>query len=85
MFYMTKLSDQSKCRSLINVVLFLSEIKCRRQQFNNADITGKIQAEYRYNDRVQYNCKRGYEGSFTLTCKEDGWHRSNECTGKEMQ
>uniref|UniRef100_A0A3P9CI19 Complement factor H n=1 Tax=Maylandia zebra TaxID=106582 RepID=A0A3P9CI19_9CICH len=56
------------------------EIKCRRQQFNNADITGKIQAEYRYNDRVQYNCRRGYEGSFTLTCREDGWHRSNECT-----
>uniref|UniRef100_A0A3P9CI13 Complement factor H n=1 Tax=Maylandia zebra TaxID=106582 RepID=A0A3P9CI13_9CICH len=47
-------------------------IKCRRQQFNNADITGKIQAEYRYNDRVQYNCRRGYEGSFTLTCREDG-------------
>lgn len=67
------------------MVLFLSEIKCRRQQFNDADITGKIQAEYRYNDRVQYNCKRGYEGSFTLTCREDGWHRSNECTGKKMQ
>ncbi|XP_025755204.1 complement factor H isoform X2 [Oreochromis niloticus] len=55
------------------------EIKCRRKHFNNADITGKIQAEYRYNDRVQYNCKRGYEGSFTLTCREDGWHGSNEC------
>ncbi|XP_039902236.1 complement factor H-like isoform X4 [Simochromis diagramma] len=56
------------------------EIKCRRKQFNNADITGKIQAEYRYNEHVQYNCKRGYEGRFTLTCREDGWHGSNECT-----
>ncbi|KAL3976798.1 hypothetical protein ACER0C_020287 [Sarotherodon galilaeus] len=59
------------------------EIKCRRQHFNNADITGKIQAEYRYNDRVQYNCRRGYEGSFTLTCREDGWYGSNECTEEQ--
>ncbi|XP_025755199.1 complement factor H isoform X2 [Oreochromis niloticus] len=55
------------------------EIKCRRKHFNNADIIGKIQAEYRYNDRVQYNCKRGYKGSFTLICREDGWYGSNEC------
>ncbi|XP_039457419.1 complement factor H-related protein 4-like isoform X2 [Oreochromis aureus] len=56
------------------------EIKCRRQHFNNADIIGKIQAEYRHNDRVQYNCRRGYKGSFTLICREDGWHGSNVCT-----
>ncbi|XP_063356779.1 complement factor H [Pelmatolapia mariae] len=56
------------------------EIKCKRQQFPNADIIGINQAEYRYNDRVQYNCRRGYKGSFTLICGQDGWRGSNECT-----
>ncbi|XP_030583027.1 complement factor H-like [Archocentrus centrarchus] len=56
------------------------EIKCKKESYNNADIIGEIHSEYSYNDRVQYKCKRGYEGRFTLTCGENGWHRSNQCT-----
>ncbi|XP_030582910.1 complement factor H-like isoform X2 [Archocentrus centrarchus] len=56
------------------------EIKCVMLSYDNADIIGGIQPEYRYNDRVQYKCRRGYEGSFTLTCGENGWRGSNQCT-----
>ncbi|XP_037626131.1 complement factor H-like [Sebastes umbrosus] len=56
------------------------EITCKTQYYENSDIDGIDQQEYRYNARVEYVCNAGYEGRFTLTCGETGWIGSPGCT-----
>ncbi|XP_074491206.1 complement factor H-like isoform X2 [Sebastes fasciatus] len=55
------------------------EITCKTQYYENADIDGIDQQEYRYNAGVEYVCNAGYEGRFTLTCRETGWIESSGC------
>ncbi|XP_022608855.1 complement factor H-like isoform X2 [Seriola dumerili] len=56
------------------------EVTCNRKYFTNSDIDGNSQSLYRYNDRVEYVCKYGYEGRFSLTCGQKGWIGSPQCT-----
>ncbi|XP_039984433.1 complement factor H-like [Xiphias gladius] len=58
------------------------EITCNVQYFNNADIEGHVQSVYKYNDQVEYVCKSGFQGRFSLTCKQEGWIGSRKCTGR---
>ncbi|XP_038571057.1 complement factor H-like isoform X2 [Micropterus salmoides] len=54
-------------------------ITCDRKTYPTADIEGNVKPEYRYNDQVEYICKNGLKGRFTLTCSENGWTGSPEC------
>lgn len=61
---------------------FSVEITCSKKDVENADIDGIVKYEYAYEEKVKYVCKRGYEGSFTLTCGRDRWHGSEQCLSK---
>ncbi|XP_050933041.1 complement factor H isoform X6 [Lates calcarifer] len=61
------------------------EITCHRQYFENADISGTPKHTYKYNDQVEYVCKNGFTGNFSITCKKIGWTGSRECTGKQCK
>uniref|UniRef100_A0A3B4VIA0 Complement factor H like 1 n=1 Tax=Seriola dumerili TaxID=41447 RepID=A0A3B4VIA0_SERDU len=54
-------------------------VTCRRKDIPYADIEGKSRQVYTYSDRVHYNCKDGREGSFSLTCGQNGWEGSEDC------
>ncbi|XP_073331839.1 complement factor H-like [Pagrus major] len=56
-----------------------TEITCRRQDFETAEIHGNIQPEYSYNEQVEYVCKSGYTGRFTLTCGQRDWIGQEQC------
>uniref|UniRef100_A0A8C3A2I9 Sushi domain-containing protein n=1 Tax=Cyclopterus lumpus TaxID=8103 RepID=A0A8C3A2I9_CYCLU len=60
--------------------IFCQEITCNRQDFQNANIVQRNNRNiYKKNERVNYICKNGYEGRFTLTCGEKGWTRNEQC------
>ncbi|XP_074491200.1 complement factor H-like isoform X2 [Sebastes fasciatus] len=61
------------------------EITCKTQYYENADIDGIDQQEYRYNAGVEYVCNAGYEGRFTLTCRETGWIGSSGCRRRQCK
>ncbi|XP_071342416.1 complement factor H-like isoform X2 [Trachinotus anak] len=61
------------------------EIKCNVQYYQNTDIDGNSQLEYKYNDQVEYVCKDGYEGRFSLTCGKKGWIGSPQCRDKRCK
>uniref|UniRef100_H3D463 Sushi domain-containing protein n=1 Tax=Tetraodon nigroviridis TaxID=99883 RepID=H3D463_TETNG len=54
-------------------------ITCNRKDYPNADIEGPSKSIYAYKEEVEYVCKRGYEGRFTLTCGNGRWMGSNSC------
>ncbi|XP_056270895.1 coagulation factor XIII B chain-like isoform X1 [Pseudoliparis swirei] len=60
--------------------ILCQEITCNRRDYQNANIAGRTLNMYKNNERVSYNCKNGYEGHFTLTCKEKGWTGTEQCT-----
>ncbi|CAK6983698.1 complement factor H-like isoform X10, partial [Scomber scombrus] len=65
-----------------------TEIKCRVEPFRHADIdtrTSEYKSEYKYNEQVDYVCKNGYEGRFTLTCGEARWIGNEHCTSKQCE
>uniref|UniRef100_A0A4W6F526 Sushi domain-containing protein n=1 Tax=Lates calcarifer TaxID=8187 RepID=A0A4W6F526_LATCA len=55
-------------------------VKLTLQYFENADISGTPKHTYKYNDQVEYVCKNGFTGNFSITCKKIGWTGSRECT-----
>ncbi|XP_028259029.1 complement factor H-like isoform X2 [Parambassis ranga] len=56
------------------------EITCPRKVYPHAEIVGDIQSEYQYNQRVEYACNNGFEGTFTITCRDNGWSpESQQC------
>ncbi|XP_071342399.1 complement factor H isoform X18 [Trachinotus anak] len=57
---------------------FCQAITCLRHDIQNANIV-RIKDEYRFGEQVNYVCKDGYEGSFALTCREDGWAGNSYC------
>ncbi|XP_028259030.1 complement factor H-like [Parambassis ranga] len=58
------------------------EITCPRKVYPHAEIVGDIQSEYQYNQRVEYACNNGFEGTFTITCRDNGWSpESQQCRG----
>lgn len=65
-------------------IYYFPEITCHRQYFENADISGTPKHTYKYNDQVEYVCKNGFTGNFSITCKKIGWTGSRECTGKKI-
>ncbi|XP_042369307.1 complement factor H-like [Plectropomus leopardus] len=60
-------------------------ITCNRHEYQNSDIAGEYQHEYKYNDQVEYICKDGYEGSFNMTCKDSGWIGTPDCTRRQCR
>ncbi|XP_054459524.1 complement factor H-like isoform X2 [Anoplopoma fimbria] len=61
------------------------EITCNKQSYPDADIARNDRNIYRYDDRVDYICKNGYEGEFTLTCGETGWIGDAKCIGRQCK
>ncbi|XP_070688393.1 complement factor H-related protein 2-like [Pempheris klunzingeri] len=57
-----------------------TEITCARRDYPDADITTNNKEIYKYYEHVNYVCKEGYQGSFTLTCVESGWRGQPQCT-----
>ncbi|XP_068581195.1 complement factor H-like [Cebidichthys violaceus] len=55
------------------------EITCNSKYYEDADIDGEDMYIYRNEEKVKYICKAGYEGRFTLTCKERGWTGTPKC------
>ncbi|XP_037625434.1 complement factor H-like [Sebastes umbrosus] len=55
-------------------------ITCKTQYYQNSDIDGIDEQEYRVDARVEYICRAGFEGRFTLTCRETGWIGDPRCT-----
>ncbi|XP_040896644.1 complement factor H-like [Toxotes jaculatrix] len=60
-------------------------ITCNRQHYQHADIVGIPQSVYQYKDKVEYVCKNGYVGSFSLTCEEGGWTGSRQCSERQCK
>ncbi|XP_029285968.1 complement factor H isoform X2 [Cottoperca gobio] len=56
------------------------EITCDRRDFETADVVRNNKQKYRYNDQVDYVCKEGYRGRFTLNCKDRGWTGNSQCS-----
>ncbi|XP_039668140.1 complement factor H-like isoform X9 [Perca fluviatilis] len=56
------------------------EITCDRKDIQEADVIGEYKQRYRYNEQVGYVCREGYQGQFTLTCRENGWIGNPRCT-----
>ncbi|XP_028259022.1 complement factor H-like [Parambassis ranga] len=54
------------------------ETTCPRKVYPRAEIVGDIQSEYRYNQRVEYACNNGFEGTFTITCRDNGWSPASQ-------
>ncbi|XP_056234485.1 complement factor H-like [Seriola aureovittata] len=55
-------------------------VTCKVKHFQNADIDGRVQSVYNYNDQVEYDCKDGFKGRFSITCRPNGWVGSPGCT-----
>ncbi|XP_049443583.1 complement factor H-like [Epinephelus fuscoguttatus] len=56
------------------------EITCDRQDVPNAKIITNYKQTYKNYERASYECEEGYQGRFTLTCGERGWHGNAQCT-----
>lgn len=66
-----------------DVKLSLSlEITCNRKDYLNADIEGPSKSLYTYKEQVEYVCKNGYGGRFTLTCGNRRWMGTFNCDSK---
>ncbi|KAG7220011.1 hypothetical protein INR49_000659 [Caranx melampygus] len=55
------------------------QVKCKRRDYNNAQIIGERHREYGYGAEVNYVCKDGFTGGFTLTCGQDDWIGDLNC------
>ncbi|KAF0041775.1 hypothetical protein F2P81_005307 [Scophthalmus maximus] len=61
-----------------------TEITCDRREIQNTVIVNH-KDKYRYNEKANYVCNNGYEGSFHLNCREDGWIGHSQCTVKSCE
>ncbi|XP_078101490.1 complement factor H-like [Sander vitreus] len=57
-----------------------TQITCDKKNIREADVISENKQRYRYNEQVQYHCKEGYQGQFTLTCRGEGWIGRSTCT-----
>ncbi|XP_078101488.1 complement factor H-like [Sander vitreus] len=57
-----------------------NKLTCDRKNIPEADVISENKQRYRYYEQVQYRCKDGYQGQFTLTCRGDGWIGNPRCT-----
>ncbi|XP_070688395.1 complement factor H-like [Pempheris klunzingeri] len=60
-----------------------TSIMCNTPYYQNAVINGTALSQYKYNEQLEFVCKTGYEGRFTVTCKERGWTGSRQCTKRQ--
>ncbi|XP_071342420.1 complement factor H-related protein 1-like [Trachinotus anak] len=58
---------------------YCREVRCDRKHFSNAEIIGTPRQSYKYSEQVEYACKNGYEGRFSITCGQNGWIGSPQC------
>lgn len=69
------------CASDVKLSLSL-EITCTPKIVPEADIVGSSKPRYTYKEEVEYVCKEGYGGRFTLTCASRGWVGEKTCKSK---
>ncbi|XP_041646756.1 complement factor H-like isoform X2 [Cheilinus undulatus] len=56
---------------------------CNRFEVQHADIVDNNKQTYKYGEIVRYSCQEGYDGVFTLTCKENNrWSGDPGCREK---
>lgn len=74
------------CCLWMYIVLMLNvsflEITCNRKDYLDADIEGPSKSLYTYKEQVEYVCKKGYGGRFTLTCGNRRWMGTFNCKSK---
>ncbi|KAM3620616.1 uncharacterized protein V6R79_025942 [Siganus canaliculatus] len=58
----------------------LTDITCPRHIDDNAICEGGTLEEFKFNDQVKCNCKKGSGQTYTLTCGEHGWTGYQPCT-----
>ncbi|XP_020492921.2 complement factor H-like isoform X2 [Labrus bergylta] len=55
------------------------DITCNRREVPNTDIVNNDKQTYIYNEKVRYVCKDGFEGQFTLSCRDNYWSGNARC------
>ncbi|KAM3619649.1 uncharacterized protein V6R79_011246 [Siganus canaliculatus] len=61
------------------------ELKCLRHIDENAVCDRDREDEFRYGARVTCDCKEGFRGRYTLTCRERGWTGYQACEGEGVE